>query len=155
MGPVYKLCGSLLVLLASLQTASASDQSYWRHETVKGFEKYYTSTRDGSHFIIWCNPARKLAGTVLDIDIKGQSAPARKTIQIVLDRSAIDVPADENGFVRADCPACSDRSEMLWKKLSSSTNLAVRFNDETVSRFSTRGAREVLKGSPCAPARSS
>lgn len=151
--------GIILAAAAALTmtsaTAAFADDLYWRHETVKGFEKYFTSTEDGSHFIIWCNPARGLAGAILDIDIKGHNAPARKTIKIVLDRSAFDVAADEQGYVKSDCPACADRSEMLWKKLEGAKNLAVRFADESYSQFSLRGVREVLKGSPCAPGRSS
>lgn len=148
------LAALMLVSMCAATAANAEDQ-YWRHETVKGFEKYYTVTDDGSHFIIWCEPARKLAGATLDIDIKGKGAPARETIKIVLDRAAFDVTADAQGYVKSECAACADRSTMLWKKLETARNLAVRFSDERYSQFSLRGVREVLKDSPCAPGRAS
>lgn len=142
---------TLMILTISASTVAQAQEQYWRREIVKGFEKYYTFTDDGSHFIIWCEPARKLAGATLDIDIKGQGAPARETIKIVLDRSAFDVAADAQGYVKSDCAACADRSTMLWRKLEGARTLAVRFSDDRFSQFSLRGIREVLKDSPCAP----
>ena len=144
-----------LVLLAGICVISISAQSYaqrignWHSESVQGFNKYWTETSNGSRFTIWCNPGRKIAGTVIDIDIEGRNAPARRNIRVVVDRKMIKMPADRRGFVQTDCAACADSYQVLWNRLRSGVRLTVQFDDARYAAFSLKGAREILSSRIC------
>jgi hypothetical protein len=130
-------------------SASAVQYGQWKNETVQGFEKFWTETADGSRFTIWCNRKRNLSGTVVDIDIDGRNAPAQRSIRVVIDRSMLKLTADANGYVQTDCAACADGYTVLWNRLRSGTNLAVKFEDDRYAVFSLKGAREALSSSTC------
>ncbi|WP_417671516.1 hypothetical protein [Roseibium sp.] len=129
--------------------AAAIQNGSWHNETVQGFEKYWTETKDGARFTIWCNRKRNLAGTVIDIDIDGKNAPAKKNIRVVVDRHMIKMRADSKGYVQTDCAACADGYTVLWNRLRSGVTLAVKFDDERYAAFSLRGAREILSENVC------
>ncbi|WP_417688818.1 hypothetical protein [Roseibium sp.] len=144
-----KIILSAIVVTGFAAPAAAIQNGNWQNETVQGFEKYWTETQDGSRFTIWCNRKRNLSGTVIDIDINGRNAPARKNIRVVIDRHMITMAADAKGYVQTDCAACADGYTVLWNRLRSGVTLAVKFDDERYAAFSLKGAREILSDSVC------
>lgn len=143
------IAGGMLFLMSAYQPVSAAQSGAWRAETVKGFEKYWTTAEDGSQFTIWCNRTRKLSGTVIDIDIRGQSAPSRQTIRVIVDRYIQRVSADSAGYVQTDCAACADGYTVLWQRLRTGHHLNVMFGDDISATFSLSGASDVLTADAC------
>ncbi|WP_213215532.1 hypothetical protein [Roseibium polysiphoniae] len=139
----------LLPLAFYAGPAFAAQTGNWKTDKVQGFEKYWTETADGSRFTIWCNRSRSVSGTVVDIDIDGRNAPARKKIRVVIDRSMLKMDADAKGYVQTNCAACADGYTVLWNRLRSGVSLAVKFDDERYAAFSLKGAREILSDSVC------
>lgn len=140
---------ALLALTTVSSPAFVVNSGNWHNEVVKGFEKYWTETNDGSRFTIWCNRKRNLSGTVIDIDIAGRNAPPRKSIKVVIDRQMITMSADSRGYVQTDCAACADGYTVLWNRLRTGVSMAVKFDDERYAAFSLKGARDILSNSVC------
>lgn len=138
-----------LLAFSVLPSAGVQASGDWHRDTVQGFEKYWTQTSDGARFIIWCNRSRKLAGTVVDIDINGRNAPSRKPIRVVVDHNMVVLPADNKGYVQTDCAACADRFRLLWNRLRTGIRLSVQFDDRRFAAFSLQGAADVLDANPC------
>ncbi|MBD8890203.1 hypothetical protein [Roseibium litorale] len=143
------LISGLLSLALFPSTVLAAQSGDWHVDTVKGFEKYWTKADDGSLFTIWCHRTRKLSGTVIDVDIRGKAAPARKTMRVIIDRHMQKVTADTAGYVQTDCAACADGYTVLWQRLRTGHHLSVMFEDESMAKFSLTGARDVLAESAC------
>lgn len=143
----------MLVLSAALMNtgAFAKQVGDWNFDTVQGFEKYWTQNEEGARFTIWCHRKRNLSGTVLDIDIAGRNAPAKRNMRVVIDRKLFRFRADNRGYVQTGCPACADNYTVLWRRLSNGVRLAVEFDDSRFAAFSLNGAREILQGDVCPP----
>lgn len=136
---------------AAAAGAGAGPGQMWHQETVQGFQKFWTETGQGSRFTIWCNRDRKTAGTVIDVDIDGRNAPARKPIKVVVDRHMIQMPADDRGYVRTDSPAGADGYTVLWNRLRGGVRLQVLFDDDRFAVFSLAGAATTLSPEVCPP----
>lgn len=147
---MYKtLCVAAFSALALSTSIAAKEAEKWHNETVQNFQKYWTANNSGSKFIIWCNPDRKVSGTLIDIKINGQKAPPGTRIRVVIDRDMIKLPSDSSGYIQTSCATCADSFKFLWNRLRSATSLAVKFEDDRYANFSLKGASRILPGPTC------
>ncbi|MTI44157.1 hypothetical protein JM93_04173 [Roseibium hamelinense] len=129
--------------------ALSVDVKSWRSSTVDGFTKFWVDNHDGAKFIIWCHPSRPVSGTLVDIHIDGQRAPANSRVRIIVDKDMVQLPADSRGYILTDTATGADSFRILWHELRSSFGLAVKFKDERYASFSLNGAKDALPGIAC------
>ncbi|NVK34368.1 MAG: hypothetical protein HWE23_07800 [Rhodobacteraceae bacterium] len=138
------------ILLFGISTAKAETIGLWKTEDVQGFQKYWTTTKNGDSFAIWCNPSRSVSGTVIDIAIKGFRAPPDRSIRLIFGRSKLmHLQADKDGYVQTNCAACADAYKVVWNRMRSGGHVAVKFDDERYAVFSLKGANKILTGNMC------
>ncbi len=122
----------------------------WRKDFAQGYERYWTENASGARFAIWCPPNHSPRGTLIGIDIKGQLPPPGSEVLIQLDQKLIRFRADSNGYIRNDCPACTDNLTYFWHLMRSAGKLAVQFENKSYAGFSLNGAMETTPYSVCA-----
>lgn len=129
--------------------ASADPMAKWQKANVQGFDKYWVVDNYGNTFTIWCNPQRKVNGTVISVRIDGHMPKPGKSVRIFIDNDVLAMPTGAGGYIQTDCPTCSDRFSYLWNKLRSATAISVNFPDSSRAGFFLNGARDVLPGQVC------
>ncbi|POF31521.1 hypothetical protein [Roseibium marinum] len=140
---------SFLAVSLLSNVAGAETVEKWNSGEVNGFTRFWTTNNEGSNFVVWCHPQRKVNGTLLHIVIAGDTPPPDTRVKLILDREVLDLPVNKQGYIDSGCATCADSFDYVWHKLRSSRSLAVKFQDERYAGFSLRGARQIIPGSVC------
>ena len=139
-----------VIVFALLPTAAvAKTVGKWNSGQVNGFTRYWTTSHSGSNFIVWCHPKRQVNGTLLHVEISGKTPPPHSRIKLILDDEILELPVNKQGYVSSDCPTCADSFGYVWHKLRSANTMAVKFQDNSYSGFSLKGAPTILPGAVC------
>lgn len=145
-----KLFAFALVAISLLShTANAETFAKWSRGDVDGFTRYWTTNNVGANFVIWCHPDRKVNGTVLHIEIDGQTPAPSSHIKLIIDQEILDLPVNKQGYIGSDCATCSDSFSYVWHRLRAATTLAVKFEDNRYAGFSLKGVKQILPGPVC------
>lgn len=141
---------SVFLVGALLSTASLADTiGKWNRGEVNGFTRYWTTNNSGANFVVWCHPDRKVNGTLLHIEIDGQTPTPNTRIKLIMDQEILELPVNNQGYIDSGCATCSDSFGYVWHQLRASHTLAVKFHDNRYAGFSLRGARDILPGPVC------
>lgn len=148
---IFSFYMALIAGLVLTGSALANDEyGSWHLDKVQGFDKYWTESREGDRFTIWCNKNRSVAGTVIDIDIGGFSAPPGRNVRVIFGRGTMmRLAADSKGYIQTNCAACADAFKVLWNRMRRGGHVAVKFDDERYALFSLKGAGKVLSADMC------
>lgn len=138
---------ALLIAASPLQ---AAEQGKWHNDSAHGYERYWTVNSTGARFTIWCPPNHNARGALIGIDIKGQRPSPDSLVRVELDHKLVKFKVGPDGYIRNDCPACSDNLTYFWHRLRSSVRFKVQFEDRRYAGFSLKGVREVTPHSVCA-----
>ncbi len=130
-------------------STSAATVDKWNSGEIDGFTRYWTTNNEGSSFVVWCHPKRRLNGTLLQVLINNKFPPPNSRVTVILDRQALDMPVNKQGYIETNCATCSDSFGYVWHMLRSSHSLVVKFPDDQFAGFSLRGAQEILPGPVC------
>jgi hypothetical protein len=140
----------LFLTLALPVAAHADDLGRWHSDKAHGYERYWTQSRSGARFTIWCPPSHRVQDALIGIDIKGRRPEPDTLVRIELDHKLITFRAGPDGYIRNDCTACTDNLTYFWHRLRSSVKFAVQFEDRRYAGFSLRGIRDVTPHTVCA-----
>jgi len=141
---------SIVLSLVTAGETLATDFGRWHADKAHGYERYWTESRSGARFTIWCPPSHKARNALIGIDIKGRRPEPGTLVRIELDHKLITFKAGSDGYIRNDCTACADNLTYFWHRLRSSVKFAVQFEDRRYAGFSLRGVREVTPHAVCA-----
>lgn len=136
--------------LCAASSAHAADFGKWHHDSAHGYERYWTVNSTGARFAIWCPPGRRIGGVLIGIDIKGERPEPDTLVRVELDHKLVKFRVGPDGYIRNDCPACTDNLTYFWHRLRSSVRFKVQFEDRRYAGFSLNGVREATPHSVCA-----
>ncbi|MHA7772433.1 hypothetical protein [Roseibium sp. M-1] len=129
--------------------ALAADPGRWHSDKAHGYERYWTESRSGARFTIWCPPSHRAQDALISIDIKGRRPDPDTLVRIELDHTLIKFRAGSDGFIHNDCNACADNLTYFWHRMRSSVKFAVQFEDRRYAGFSLRGVRNITPHAVC------
>lgn len=146
---INRLSGAILAGLLLSGTASAASFGKWNSGEINGFTRYWTKNNVGDNFVVWCHPVRKVNGTLLHIEIDGQTPAPNTRIKLIMDQEILELPVNSQGYIDSGCATCSDSFGYVWHRLRSAHTMAVKFQDNRYAGFSLKGAQQILPGPVC------
>jgi hypothetical protein len=146
---MQKLLFTLIAFVFAPLSAHAAEHGKWHSDTAHGYERYWTRNSTGASFAIWCPPGHNINGVLIGIDIKGRRPTPDTLVRIELDHKLVKFKVGPDGYIRNDCPACSDNLTYFWHQLRSAVFFKVLFEDRRYAGFSLKGVRDAMPHSVC------